>query len=173
MLFSVCVAATLAIGLTGCKKQEESASEQVTTETKSTTSKALDAVKDTANQVKEGAQKAATEIKEGAEKAAQEVKDKAIEVKDDAVKLATDVKEKAQNLVTSDNIADNIIAKAKAFVAEGKYQEALDKLKELTGLDLTEMQQKLVNDLKEQIKQAMSKEALKSGASAVGNLFNK
>ena len=163
-LFTLVLGLVLTTAFVGCKKSEESATEKAATATESTANKTVEAVKDAANQVKEGATKAATEIKEGATKAAQEVKE-------GAVKVATDVKEKAQELVSSNSTVDNIIEKAKAFVSEGKYKDALDTLNKLTGVSLTEIQQKAVAGLKEQINKALASDTVKTSVSTMTNLF--
>jgi hypothetical protein len=55
--------------------------------------------------------------------------------------------------------AQGLIDKAKSSVADKKYQEALDSLKELASTKLTPDQQKMVEDLKTQIQTGLAKGA--------------
>ena len=61
-----------------------------------------------------------------------------------------------------------LIDRAKGYVADKKYQEALDTLKELAGAKQTPEQQKLVGDLNAQIQSALAKAAGSDAASALG-----
>jgi hypothetical protein len=69
--------------------------------------------------------------------------------------------------------AQGIIDKAKAYIAEKKYQEALTSLNSLAGTKLTSGQQSLVDSLKAQIKTALAKATTTgtNAASALGNLL--
>jgi hypothetical protein len=49
----------------------------------------------------------------------------------------------------------------------------LSSLNGLTGMTLSDAQQKIVDALKEQIQKAISTKAAESGASAVGNILKK
>lgn len=57
---------------------------------------------------------------------------------------------------------NDVVAKAKTFIADKKYAEALDILNKLSGLVLTPEQQKTVDDLK-----AQAKKLITSGTGAV------
>jgi hypothetical protein len=63
--------------------------------------------------------------------------------------------------------AQNVIDQASKLVANTKYADAADKLKELGSFKLTPDQQKVVDNLGEQIKKGLATDAAKS----VGNLF--
>jgi hypothetical protein len=57
---------------------------------------------------------------------------------------------------------DGLIAQAKSFIADKKYDDAVAALDKLSGMTLTPDQQKVVDDLKAQLKKLMA-----SGADAV------
>jgi hypothetical protein len=146
--------AAVALIATGCKK--ETPLEKAVSETKSVAASASDAAKSAASSVtdaaKNAADSAAAEAKALAEKAKQ-------------------AGAKAVAAATAEGQA--IIDKAKAFVAEGKYKDALASLNGLSGLSLTEAQQKAVDSLKSQIQEAISKKTLTDGANALGGALSK
>jgi hypothetical protein len=65
--------------------------------------------------------------------------------------------------------AQGVIDKAQGLVKETKYQEALSALGQLANLKLTPEQQKLVDDLKGQIQNALAKAAASKATSALGD----
>ena len=69
--------------------------------------------------------------------------------------------------------ADAIIKQAQSLVGGGKFEDALAALNNLSGLKLTDAQQKLVADLKSEIQKALAGKTADSAKSAVGNLLGK
>jgi hypothetical protein len=67
--------------------------------------------------------------------------------------------------------ADEMIKQAKGLVDAKKYSDASNVLQQVATLKLTPEQQKLVDDLKTAIKNAMAKEATTEGTKAVGDLL--
>ncbi len=90
-------------------------------------------------------------------------------------KLAAPAEAGAQSAKTgaasaTDNVraqAQNLIDQASKLVANTKYADAADKLKQLSNYKLTPDQQKTADNLGEQIKKALASDTAKS----VGDLF--
>lgn len=142
-MFIVCAAA-IALSLAGCNKQDSSSSPTA-----------------------QDAEKAAAPVTDALRQAADNAKTTVEPAVTDATKQAQDAAGAASSK------AQEWIDKAKILLAEGKYAEASSALQQLSGLQLTDAQQKLVASLKEQIQKALAGKTSAEGASAVGNLLKK
>ena len=145
--------AALSAGLIGCEKQSPAPATDGTNKTTGTVSDTLE----------DAAKKAAAEVKKIAE-----------EVKTTAEKTVTDATKQVASLTSSaSSKAQEYIDKAKTLVNEKKYQDALTSLKELGSLSLSPEQQKVVDDLKKTIQNALGSSATTNGATAIQGLLNK
>jgi hypothetical protein len=147
-LIGLVMAGVLMLSVAGCKKEEAAA----------TINEGSNANPDnTAAVLKEATAIAIA----NAEKSMAEAKKEAEAAKDAVPATAILVNEKIEN----------ILEKAQVLMDEGKPQEALSALNELTGMTLSGAQQKMADALKEQIQKALATKAAEASSSAVGNLL--
>ena len=72
--------------------------------------------------------------------------------------------------------AQGLITKVQSYIADSKYSDAANLLKELSSMKLTPEQQKLVDDLTAQVQKAMAgaaSDASKNATDAVGGMLGK
>jgi hypothetical protein len=166
---SVIIGAGLAAGLllaslVGCSKQEAAPPPKPSTPT--TSQSAADvpqAMQQTVSNVVQQAQATASEVSTQAQQAATEVKTAAQQATTEAAKQAETMATQVQGLVD----------KAKSFIAEKQYPEAMNIVNQLTELKLSPEQQKLVDDLRTQIQQLMAAPAVSNTVERIGGLLGK
>jgi hypothetical protein len=175
--------AVLALGLAGCSKNETGTT--AADDANKAANSAADAAAKTAEAAKVEAAKTAEATKAEAAKTAEATKAEAAKTaeaaKVEAAKTAeaakveaakADQAAKTEAAKAADNAkAQGLIDKAKNLVAEGKFSDASSTLQQLTGLSLTDVQQKLVDGLKDQIQKALAAKAAGDAAGAAGNLL--
>jgi len=87
-----------------------------------------------------------------------------------AVNNAQDAAAKAKAEAAATAKAQGLIDKAKSYIADKKYQPALDTLNKLKGMKLTTEQQTMVDGMKTQLKSLM---AASDTGKSLGGLLNK
>ena len=117
-----------------------------------------------------------TQIKEEAGKTGEAIKDAAGSLKASGEKVAKEVAEKAKEITApGSSKVQELIDSAKSLAGEGKFQDALAKLKALGGENLSVEQKNFVEGLKAQIDKALasSKKAATNAIDAASNLLKK
>ena len=145
--------ASAAFTITGCDKKETAApvAETVTNAASSTLSN----------------------LKDAASSATDKAKAVAADAKDKAKEVVADVKDgaaKAADAVSTQ--FDDTVASAKKFIADKNYQSALDELKKLSDLKLSDSQKTTLENLKNEL-QASITGGTTNAVNAVKGLFGK
>jgi hypothetical protein len=166
---SLTLAATLALGLAGCGKNESTTTAEETATRTAETAKAEAAKADAARVEAANAETARIEAAkvEAAKVEAARVESARVEAaKVEAAKVA------AAKAADNDK-AQGLIDKVKSLIAEGKFTDASSALQQLAGQSLTSDQAKVVDGLKEQIQKALVAKAAENAAGSAGNLLKR
>lgn len=167
-LITTLTACALTTWLVGCSKQESNtqttseAAKDAGAKTESVVGKATDAVKNTVDAAKETGAKVVEDVKKAGTEAVATVTEKAKEV-------AAPVSAKAQEFIDS----------AKGLFTEGKFADALTKLKDASAASPSTEQQSVIDSLKAQVEKAMAatsktvSDAATSATNAINNFLKK
>lgn len=70
---------------------------------------------------------------------------------------------------TGDGPADRLMSEAKKLAEGGKYHDAMNQIKQLSGIKLTPVQQKLADDLKAMVQKQIANSAAQDASMAIDN----
>jgi Arc/MetJ-type ribon-helix-helix transcriptional regulator len=167
---SLTLAATLALGLAGCGKNESATTTAEKTAARSAETAKAEAAKADAARVEaakvEAAKVEAARVETARAEAAKVEAARVEAAKDEAAKVAA--------AIAADNAkVQGLVDKVKSLIAEGKFTDASSVLQQLAGRTLSSEQAKLVDGLKEQIQTALVAKAAENAAASAGNLLKR
>ena len=188
---SLTLAATLALGLAGCGKNESATTTSEETATKTAETAKVEEAKAAETAKAEAAKAEAARVEAANAEAARVEAAKVEAAKVEAARVETARAEAAKveaarveaakdeaAKVAAAKAADNakvqgLIDKVKSLIAEGKFTDASSALQQLAGQSLSSDQAKLVDGLKEQIQNALVAKAAENAAGSAGNLLKR
>jgi len=177
---SLTLAATLALGLAGCGKNESATTTAEETATRTAETAKAEAAKADAARVEaaneEAARVEAAKVEAAKVEAArvETARAEAAKVEAARVEAAKDEAAKVAAAKAADSAkVQGLIDKVKSLIAEGKFTDASSVLQQLAGQSLSGDQAKLVDGLKEQIQKALVAKAAENAAGSAGNLLKR
>lgn len=178
---SLTLAATLALGLAGCGKNESTTTTSEETATRTAETAKVEAAKAAETAKAEAAKADAARVEAANAEAARVEAAKVEAAKVEAARVETARVEAAKveaARVEAAKAADNdkvqgLIDRVKSLIAEGKFTDASSVLQQLAGQSLSSDQAKLVDGLKEQIQKALAAKAAENAAGSAGNLLKR
>jgi hypothetical protein len=178
---SLTLAATLALGLAGCGKNEPATTTAEETATSTAETVKVEAAKAAETAKAEAAKAEAARVEAAKVEAARVEAAKVEAAKVEAARVETARVEAAKVEAARVEAAktaemaktQELIDRAKSLVADGKLSDASSVLQQLAGRSLSADQTKLVDDLKERLQKALVAKAATDASSAAGDLLKK
>lgn len=136
---------------------------------KDATAKAVDTAKDATAKAVDSAKDATAKAVDSTK----EVAGKVVDTVTDSTAKATEAIKTAISPTPTDSVTaqfNTVVTNAKKYIADKNYQGALDELKKLSDVKLTDDQQKIVDDLKAEAQKLLSAGSMVDAAT---NLFGK